>query len=191
MNNTNMIEVEGVLRPRLNSNGDPIHSTEQGIINFWKWFGDSKATDDQGRPIVAYHTTNANFTEFKKGVNSGLSGNGIYFSEYPLHQHGAIAMRVYLKIINPINRKTELDGMREINSSGIPVKFIDNVFEMFAQFDGIINRSEMVAKDPNQIKSATDNNGDFNPASSNIYDAESPDILHDEDEIAVVSYGLS
>lgn len=191
--NKSMIEVDGVARPMFNSHDRLIHSTEEGIKNFWKWFGDSKAIDDQGRPIVAYHTTNADFTEFKKRINSGLSGNGIYFSEYPLHQHGAKAMRVYLKIINPINRKTELDGMRELNSSGIPVKFIDNIFEQFAQFDGVINRSEMVVKDPNQIKSASGNTGDFSLASNNIYDATSfvEHLLEDEVEPETAFIGMS
>ena len=51
------INVDGVERPRLNSNGKPIAQTDEGIRNFWKWFAGSKVTDDQGRPLVIYHGT--------------------------------------------------------------------------------------------------------------------------------------
>ena len=37
-------------------------------------------------------------------------------------------------------------------------------------YDGIIAGSEIVVFHPNQIKSATDNNGDFDPRSNNIYE---------------------
>ena len=45
------IDVDGVQRPTENSLGQPIHSTDEGIRNFWEWFGDSKVVDEQGRPI--------------------------------------------------------------------------------------------------------------------------------------------
>ncbi|MCL2282499.1 MAG: hypothetical protein FWC26_04195, partial [Fibromonadales bacterium] len=32
---------------------------------FKRWFGDSKVVDEQGKPLVVYHGTNAEFTEFK------------------------------------------------------------------------------------------------------------------------------
>jgi len=37
------IEVDGVQRPTRNSNGQPIHPTEEGIRNFWRWFSGSRA----------------------------------------------------------------------------------------------------------------------------------------------------
>lgn len=55
MAGNDLIEIDGVLRPRFNSTGQVIHSTEEGIGNFWAWFGDSKAVDGQGRPLVIYH----------------------------------------------------------------------------------------------------------------------------------------
>jgi hypothetical protein len=51
------ITVDGVERSTLNSNGQAIHPTVEGVENFWRWFGDSKVVDDQGRPLVVYHGT--------------------------------------------------------------------------------------------------------------------------------------
>jgi hypothetical protein len=53
-----------------NSLGQPIHPTEEGIKNFNKWFGDSKVVDEQGRPMVVYHGTNAEFTVFDTKTNT-------------------------------------------------------------------------------------------------------------------------
>lgn len=49
---TDMLTIDGVERPTRNSNGQPIAQTEEGIRNFWRWFGDSKVVDEQGLPLV-------------------------------------------------------------------------------------------------------------------------------------------
>lgn len=147
--------------------------------SFKKWFGDwegdpgnsSKVIDINGEPKVVYHNTSAEFTEFKKGEKTGLSGIGIYFAEYPLGQHGSNRMDVFLNIRNPITRQTEQEGMRVTDLYGASLQMIPDVFEKFPEFDGIINRSEIVVKNPNQIKSATSNNGIFNESSNNILDS--------------------
>ena len=53
------IEVDGVMRPALNSNGQPIHWSEEGVRNFWKWFKNSTVVDELGRPLVVYHGRSA------------------------------------------------------------------------------------------------------------------------------------
>lgn len=58
------IEVDGIERPTKNSNGNPIAQTEEGLRNFWNWFGDSKVVDAQGRPLVVYHGTARNIEAF-------------------------------------------------------------------------------------------------------------------------------
>ncbi|MCK9328113.1 MAG: hypothetical protein M0P69_21635, partial [Bacteroidales bacterium] len=40
--------------------------------NFKKWFGDSKAVDDNGNPLILYHGSNANFTVFSHEKSGGL-----------------------------------------------------------------------------------------------------------------------
>jgi len=59
------IDVDGVQRPTTNSNGQQIDDTEEKIRNFWKWFGNSRMVDEQGRPKVYYHGTKNNFDAFK------------------------------------------------------------------------------------------------------------------------------
>lgn len=51
----NTIEVDGKQRPTQNSNGQPIAKDDESLRNFWRWFGDSKVVDAQGRPLVVYH----------------------------------------------------------------------------------------------------------------------------------------
>ena len=71
------IRVDGVDRPAQNSNGKPIHWSEEGTRNFWRWFGDSKVVDKDGRPLVVYHGTTADFDTFDrtKGGSATLAGD--------------------------------------------------------------------------------------------------------------------
>lgn len=81
--NDTHIDVDGVMKHRYNSEGKPIHSTDEGIRNFHRWFGDSDSVDEQGRPKVFHHGTPAlsrsqtestplPFNEFKH------SGSGVH-----------------------------------------------------------------------------------------------------------------
>lgn len=49
------INIDGKERTVYNSNGDHIAQSEPALRNFYKWFGDSKVVDEQGRPLVVYH----------------------------------------------------------------------------------------------------------------------------------------
>lgn len=81
--NDTHIDVDGVMKHRYNSEGKPIHSTDEGIRNFHRWFGDSDSVDEHGRPKVFHHGTPAlsrsqtestplPFNEFKH------SGSGVH-----------------------------------------------------------------------------------------------------------------
>lgn len=82
-----MVDIDGVMRHTKNSEGRQIAHTLDGIKNFYKWFGDSKVVDEQGRPLVVYHGTNADFDTFDKTKigsstkNKGIFGNGFYFTD--------------------------------------------------------------------------------------------------------------
>jgi hypothetical protein len=82
------IKVNGVDRPTSNSNGLPIARTDEGVRNFWNWFGNSKVVDDSGRPLVVYHGTGADIHEFSEdalGKNTGANSAkmGFFFAKSP------------------------------------------------------------------------------------------------------------
>lgn len=58
------LNINGIDRPTRNSEGRLIHTTEEGIRDFWKRLGNSKIVDEQGRPKVMYHGTNDDFETF-------------------------------------------------------------------------------------------------------------------------------
>ena len=110
------IEVNGVERTVYNSNGERIAKSAEALRNFWNWFGDSKVVDEQGRPLVVYHGTNAEFDTFDISFtgattkNQGIFGKGFYFtndlgiaklySTYGRRTDGK-TLSVYLSIKNP------------------------------------------------------------------------------------------
>ena len=102
------IEVDGKERTVYNSNGDRIAKSKEALTNFWRWFGDSKVIDEQGRPLVVYHGTGAyGFNEFDISV-AKRGDYGFFFSDnvdmsksYQRGENKGI-YNVYLKIENPI-----------------------------------------------------------------------------------------
>jgi hypothetical protein len=109
--------------------GGAAHATDTPA--FKRWFGDSKVVDAEGKPLVVYHGTKANFTSFdsgRLGTNTGhpTSGLGFFFtadpgvsdlfteeideSEWPRRMGqaaGANTMPVYLSISNPFDMTME------------------------------------------------------------------------------------
>lgn len=81
-----MININGEMKHTNNSNGKPIHNTEEGIRNFHKWFGNSKTVDEHGRPHVYYHGTSSNIDKFdlsRTGKGNDQYGSGFYFANNP------------------------------------------------------------------------------------------------------------
>lgn len=56
------IDIDGASRATTNSAGRPLAQDEEGVRNFWKWFGDSKVVDADGKPLVVYHGTASDFS---------------------------------------------------------------------------------------------------------------------------------
>lgn len=100
------IEVDGKERTVYNSNGERIAQSEPALRNFYKWFGDSKVVDSQGRPLVVYHGTKAQFEEFageKIGQSGTSEGVGFYFTNDRNIATGyGDVMSVYLKLEHPV-----------------------------------------------------------------------------------------
>ena len=121
------ITVDGKERPVYNSEGKRINKSAEALTNFWRWFGDSKVVDEQGRPLVVYHGTNvSNIQEFE--------GDQIYFSQFsdiagsygigydPIAKEGIepYIYSVYLKIENPLNIRSLQDLKRVLDNINAP-----------------------------------------------------------------------
>ena len=106
------IDVDGEMKHKYNSEGKLIHHTDDGIKNFHRWFGDSKAVDESGRPKVFYHGTNNVFNTFNtvsNSVNSTTFGDvdtvrhGAFLTDNKdfAKQYGSKVNEVYLKLRTP------------------------------------------------------------------------------------------
>lgn len=112
-------------RPDTNSVGKPIARTPESINNFWNWFGDSKIVDSQGRPLVMYHGTSADFNTFKRsksdiGMHFGTIGQADDRVKFNIKRgrfsSGMNTLPVYLRIIRPLRLPDagawDVDNMR-------------------------------------------------------------------------------
>ncbi len=177
------IDVDGKQRSTTNSLGKPIHSTEEGVRNFWKWFGDSKVVDESGRPLVVYHGTKNQFSKFEVGHFFYHFG-----TKEAAKQMGNILIPVYLKIDNIL--RTEDAGLwtshrfwtKYLNIDSTTSKFqslasdkIKNELEN-NNIDGIVYKNKVedegndsyIVFSSTQIKSATGNDGSFSPDDTDI-----------------------
>jgi len=65
--------------------------------NFWKWFGNSKVVNNDGKPMIVYHGTNKKFNVFKYGEF------GFHLGTYEQANNiGSIILPCYLKMENPL-----------------------------------------------------------------------------------------
>lgn len=162
---------------------------------FKRWFGDSKVVDADGNPLVVYHGTNADFTEFDRGQSR--EGDGIIFvtpnqrvaSDFATYRStwaGANVMPVYVKAekvlevmgngrnIRDVEVDTKIDGM----------KYGEDVRGFAARngYDAIVFRDVRDPISPSidpiadvyallptaEIKSAIGNTGAFDPTNPDI-----------------------
>lgn len=135
----------------------------------------SKVVDENGEPLVVYHWTNNVFDTFR----SGNMAKTIYFSESKKGARKAArgkrnVLECFLNVKNPVNEKTD------------PVHWYDaeeslNVYKWEKDGrDGVFVRDEagtsIAVFEPTQIKSATDNNGQFLVDDPNIYHQSAYDV---------------
>ena len=160
---TKVVEVEGKLLPTHNSLGLPLAKTAECVVNFWRWFGDSKLVDAQGRPLVVYHGTSKKFSQF----NRAKAAQGLFwFSTDKTHiesgeagaQGRSIIMPLYVKILHPANwDQYDRLGLWEFKSHGLDGALLPEG----SYFDGFVF-------EPTQLKS-TKNKGEFSPTAKSIY----------------------
>lgn len=135
---------------------------------FKRWFGDSKVVDSDGKPLVVYHGTGADFSTFDRshGKRANL-GDGFYFSPDPtvasafagkstFNKDGGNVMPVYLSLQNPAIVRGADSGAELAGHDGIIKLDKDGKIETIVVFR------------PEQIKSAIGNNGEFDGDNTDI-----------------------
>jgi hypothetical protein len=131
---------------------------------FKDWFGDSKVVDEDGKPLLMYHATESEFSEFDT-KRRAIAGEGSFFSAEPLESfasgEGGNIMPVYLSLKNP-----KVIKMGRDNDDILKAKFIRE------GYDGVILTWDdriltAVAFYPEQIKSQF-NQGTFSKDTGNI-----------------------
>ena len=173
------VVIDGIERPTRNGAGRVIHDTPEGIANFWRWFGDSKAVDSLGRPLVVYHGTSNDFTAFSDEFVSSRAenefGKGFYFT--PGHDAANLyagkngkVVPSFVSMKSPMFVTTHDRGGAtgwHGEHDGLIVVFADSENKNDPE-----SWAEIVVASPAQIKSATDNSGRFDPSSPSLIDAE-------------------
>ncbi|MAN85586.1 MAG: hypothetical protein CL555_01560 [Algoriphagus sp.] len=156
---------------------------------FKAWFRDSKVVDENGKPLVVYHATQSDFDSFDKkkagsAIDFGTLGEGFYFTSDPENASnyarnlssntgisgGENIIPAFLSIKNPYKAKNlrEVSGDNKSESRKFREKLIAKGYDGI-EFDNPFGPfSWYVAFEPTQIKSATGNNGDFNPDNADI-----------------------
>ena len=154
--------------------------------SFKAWFGDwegdpenaSKAVDENGEPKVFYHNTNALFDIFDSGKNgsstdAGWLGDGFYFygDEQEGNGYGKNKMAVFLNVREwYFATEEENTRLAELDDREASIEFREQAEDEGC--DGVYYngdlRQEAVVFSPEQIKSATDNAGTFDPRNPSI-----------------------
>lgn len=184
------ITVDGKPRPTRNSAGQSIHPTKEGIRNFWRWFGDSKVVDEQGRPLVVYHGTNSDLSAFASDRANYFTADpgaaSVYAEGFRAPREGANVYPVYLSIQRPKwmpltdsakLTAADLAAIKEEGFDGVfgwvldirmggPTPIAREVGTGQRGMDKIV--TEAIPLSPEQIKSATGNRGTFDPSESSI-----------------------
>ena len=153
--------------------GDKGYNIEADINTpeFKAWFGDSKIVDEDGKPLIVYHGSDAEFNVFdrtKARANMDIQGN--FFSPWELDAqgYGGNVRAFYLSIKNPAPSSVAYSVLKKYqgqNNAGVKAR--EELERM--GYDGVNNdNEEYIAFYANQIKSVY-NRGTFSPESDNIY----------------------
>jgi len=156
---------------------------------FKRWFGDSKVVDENGEPLVVYHGSANDIEAFQRG-----RGNLIFFSpdpEFASSYAFADANKQYM--LDTGLAEDEIDNFDDARrGANITPAYISaqNIFDSKGMtyreaenpeftaslreqgYDGIWiyehGRKNLAVFDPSQIKSATGNDGSFDPSNPDI-----------------------
>lgn len=157
----------------------------------------SKIVDENGEPMVVYHRTPKEFTSFDKekigsSTDWGAFGKGFYLSPADFGSiYGENLMSLFVNVKNPL-------VLNDANAFDVKQPFFSKDYswrreqsENFTEwvkdtgYDGVwyiegTGRDEIVAFEPNQMKSASDNTGDFSENENDIRFRERDDVASEE-----------
>ncbi len=161
--------------------------------NFINWFGDwinnpseaSKVVDENGEPLVVYHSTNAKFTIFDNTYEYIHPDDGYYFSSDKDYssQYGSNVMPVFLNIRKPYKSTQDFNNF--------VVRSMFTTYEIVRNHDGLIGHDmetdylkpskgiEYIVMRNKQIKSATSNTGEFSTTNDDIRYSSVSEIASD------------
>ena len=186
-------DVSGAARLADRGAGEVTKAPPTDSAAFKKWFGDSKVVDENGEPLVVYHGTASDFSEFaeeKLGINTRETDGelGFFFTAKPFlsDSYAEIASKggwgkrtqggspvvypVYLSLKNPKKYGSASSFYRD--AENFKGRFNEWRTELEEQgFDGVVVRDdfeEVIAFRPTQIKSATGNIGTYDPEVQDI-----------------------
>lgn len=157
------------LRPEPAPAAEP---TPPAPSQFGQWFADSKIVDADGKPLTLYHGTSANFNAFKVS-KFGAIGAGVYTTPNAgeAQIYGNRLIDLHASLANPlIGTFAEIRAMQYANETS--ERFTERLIGL--GYDGVATKDAtggfdyVVAFDPSQLKSASQNNG--------MYDRTNPDI---------------
>lgn len=175
---------------------------------FKDWFGDwennpkdaSKAVNKNGEPLIVYHGTPKNFSTFKDGVIFTTTNE----TAADKHYGKAIPLFINIRNVKTIDYKgkdyTQNPLKEEYPKPENVFDTIDNIARVNKEkgFDGTIilnvkdstsyGIDEYIATNPNQVKSATNNEGRFSTNNNEIYSYELSSLSGKElkDELSLI-----
>ena len=147
---------------------------------FKDWFGDSKVVDENGKPLEVYHGTNWDGWEFDTENGAFFSEKEDYAEEMAAQRGGSRIVKAYLSIRNPLEVKVPGNKMADPEFEARIIaeaksKGHDGV-KLETDTNNEIEKDVFwVAFEPNQIKSATDNVGTFDPGNPDVRFSVAPD----------------
>ena len=193
---------KGIPEPRQFSNQANQDRPYYSDARFKKWFGNSRVVNKDGKPLVAFHTTDKNFGIFNvgkgvkdKGVNPNYTGKlGSWFTAPSLYngdyeagnaenavsfsegKEGDNTMLVHLSIQNPM----EYEGFEDLQEDRDSYPSVEKFKEALIQkgYDGVVVRNSM-----------TDGNVDrddwvaFHPTQVKSAIGNSGEFSHESEEI--------
>ena len=156
------IVVDGKERTVYNSEGKRINKSAEALTNFWRWFGDSKVVDEQGRPLVVYHGSAKSFEEFSSdyfGDTGSVMGEGYYFtdSQQEATGYGKKIYNVYLKMLNPApTNRTITDEKIDEFVESFKKELADQYEQSFAYVDSIADMAKKSDDDSKILEQLVD-----------------------------------